>query len=310
VVAAARPSRRARPALSAALDRPAVMGAAVGLCLGFLLLFVAYPIAYNVLLSLQDVTLGNIGRSDRPFVGLRNYAEVVGDPAFLTIARNTAVFVAGNVLLSFVLGLLLALFFDLGFPGAGWLRGLFLAAWVLPPMVIGALFKWILATEYGVLNEALLALGVVTERIYWLSDPGRALLGVTLANVWYGTPFVMVLLAAGLATIPQDLYEAAAIDGADRRRRFAFVTAPLLMPAAIAVLTLSTIYTLRVFDLIWTMTRGGPVDSTSIMPLWSYLFSFELFMLGHGAAVATLTLGLVVGVALLYVRSLRGEHRL
>jgi multiple sugar transport system permease protein len=120
----------------------------------------------------------------------------------------------------------------------------------------------------------------------------------------------MILIAAGLAGLPQELYEAAALDGAGRARRFWRVTLPLLMPTLLAVLALSTIYTLRVFDLIWTMTRGGPVDSTNILPLWSFLNSFELFRFGHGAALACLSLLLVLAVGLLYVRSLRGETRL
>jgi multiple sugar transport system permease protein len=165
-------------------------------------------------------------------------------------------------------------------------------------------FKWLMATDAGLINAA------IGERVHWLSDPDMALLAVTLANVWYGTPFSMILIAAGLAGVPGELYEAAAIDGAGRVRRFFRVTLPILMPTLLAVLALTTIYTLRVFDLIWTMTRGGPVDATNILPLWSFLNSFELFRFGAGAAIACLSLVLVLIVGLLYVRSLRTETRL
>jgi multiple sugar transport system permease protein len=292
------------------LDSERLYPLVVGAALVYLLVFIGYPFAYNLLMSFQEVQLGNLASTWRPFAGLDNYREVTGDPLFWRVVGNTIVFVGGNVLVSFVLGLALALFFDRGFPGAAFFRGLLLAAWVLPPMVVGAVFKWILATEYGVLNEALSLLGLIKGRVHWIADPDMALVSVTLANVWYGTPFTMILLAAGLATLPQELYEAAALDGAGRARRFVHVTAPLLMPTMLAVIALTTIYTLRVFDLIWTMTRGGPVDATNILPLWSFLFSFELFKFGHGAVVASLSMLVVLAIAAVYVRSLRHEHGL
>jgi multiple sugar transport system permease protein len=292
------------PRRAAALDRESVHLWAALAAIGFLAVFIGYPIAANLVISVQEVTLGNIASWNRPFVGLDNYREVIADPVFGQVVSNTLVFTAANVLLSCLFGLALALFFDLGFPGSAFLRGVLLLGWILPPMVVGAVFKWLLATESGLINAAL------GERIHWLSDPDMALLAVTLANVWYGTPFSMILIAAGLAGIPQELYEAAAIDGAGRIRRFLRVTLPMLMPTLLAVLALSTIYTLRVFDLIWTMTRGGPVDSTNILPLWSFLHSFELFRFGAGAAIACLSLLLVLAVGLLYIRSLRGETRL
>ena len=295
---------RPLPRRAAALDREGMHFWAAMLAVGFLVVFIGYPILANIVISVQEVTLGNIASWSRPFVGLENYREVIADPVFGQVVWNTLVFTAANVLLSCLFGLLLALFFDLGFPGAAFLRGVLLLGWILPPMVVGAVFKWLMATDAGLINAAL------DQRIHWLSDPDMALVAVTLANVWYGTPFSMILIAAGLAGVPQELYEAAAIDGAGRVRRFFRVTLPILMPTLLAVLALSTIYTLRVFDLIWTMTRGGPVDSTNILPLWSFLNSFELFRFGAGAAIACLSLVLVLIVGLLYVRSLRTETRL
>jgi len=296
--------------INRAADSEAVLPVTIWLTLLFLIVFIGYPIAYNLIMSFQDVTIGNLTQTWRPWAGLDNYRAVVTDPLFGKVVLNTIVFVGGNVLLSFLLGFALALFFDLGFPGAGWFRGLMLAGWVLPPMVIGAVFKWILSTEFGVLNELLTGLGLVAERIHWLSDPDKALAAVIMANVWFGTPFVMILLSAGLSTLPDDLYEAAALDGAGRVRRLTHITLPLMKPTILAVLALSTIYSMRVFDLLWTMTRGGPLDATNILPLWSYLFSFEFFRFGQGAAVASLMFVIVFFVALLYVRSLKSEHRL
>ncbi len=292
------------------LDSPRAMHAAIILALVYLMLLIGYPIAYNLLMSVQDVQISNLTTINRPFVGTENYRAFIADPSFEQILVNTALFTIGNVVLSFLFGLGLAMFFEMQFPAASYIRGLILAAWFLPAMVIGAIFKWLLATDAGLINQTLLYLGFVSERINWLSNPDLALHAVTIANVWYGTPFTMILLSAGLAALPRDVYEAAAIDGAGSWRRFRYITLPLLGPTMLAVLALSTIYTLRVFDLLWTMTRGGPASSTTILPLWSYLFSFELFKFGIGAAVSSLLLLAVIGVAWMYTRSLRHEQQL
>jgi multiple sugar transport system permease protein len=133
---------------------------------------------------------------------------------------------------------------------------------------------------------------------------------VVIANIWYGVPFNMILIAAGLAGIPRDIYEAAALDGAGPVRRFFSMTLPMLRPTVYAVVTLSTIYTMRAFDLIWTMTHGGPVDASNIFPVWSYRLSFEQFDFGAGAAISTTMLFVVFIVALIYVRSVRAENQL
>jgi multiple sugar transport system permease protein len=291
------------------LDSPHALRVAVGFALVWLVVLVGYPIAYNLLLSVQDVQIGNLTTIARPFAGADNYRTFLDDTAFGQVVWNTVVFTVANVGLSFACGLALALFFEMPFPGASYFRGLILAAWFLPAMVIGAIFKWLLATDAGLLNQLLAQTGLVSGRINWLSNPDLALAAVVTANVWYGTPFTMILLSAGLAGLPRDVYEAAALDGAGPWRRFVYITLPMLRPTMLAVLALSTIYTLRVFDLLWTMTRGGPASSTTILPLWSYIYSFELFRFGVGAAIASLLLVAVIGVAWLYTRSLRYEQQ-
>jgi multiple sugar transport system permease protein len=225
------------------------------------------------------------------------------------VLRNTAAFVGLNVALQCIGGLAVALFFQQQFPGASFLRGLVLAGWILPPLVIGAVWKWLLASDNGVLNYALQSIGLLDGPVFWLSDPSTSLIAVTMANVWFGLPFNMILIAAGLAGIPRDLYEAAALDGAGAVRRFMSITLPLLRPTLYALVALSTIYTMRAFDLIWTMTHGGPVDSSNIFPVWSYRLSFEVFDFAGGAAISTLMLLVVFLVALVYVRSVRAEKQ-
>ncbi len=300
--------RNRRTQFDRVLDSPGIWPLTVGVTALYLLFFVGYPIVYNLIMSVQHVTLGNLSSLRRPFIGLDNYTRLMGDPLFLTVVQNTLIFVIGNVVLQFAGGLALALFFAQAFPGASFFRGLILSGWILPPLVIGAVWKWLLASDNGVINLVLRTLGVVSGPIYWLSDPATSLIGVTIANVWFGVPFNMILLAAGLAAIPHDIYEAAALDGAGPVRRFFHVTVPILRPTIYALITLSTIYTMRAFDLIWTMTHGGPVDSSNIFPVWSYRLSFEQFDLGGGAAVSTTMLALVLVLALIYVRSVRAER--
>jgi multiple sugar transport system permease protein len=291
-----------------ALDSEAVWPVMAGFSALYLVFFVGYPVLYNLIMSVQEVTLGSIGTVFRPFVGLDNYSKLIADPLFAIVLQNTLLFVVGNVALQFLGGLALALFFQQPFPGASFFRGLILAGWILPPLVIGAVWKWLLASDNGVINYALRSLGLASGPIYWISDPATSLFGVTLANIWFGVPFNMILLAAGLAGLPQDMYEAAALDGAGPVRRFFSLTLPMLRPTIYALLALSTVYTMRAFDLIWTMTHGGPVDSSNIFPVWSYHLSFELFDFGGGAAVSTMMLVVVFLVALIYVRSVRAER--
>ena len=293
-----------------ALDSIWIWPVLVAATVMFLAAFIGYPIVYNLVMGFQEVNVGNLRSMDRPFVGLSNYYKLLNDPLFWVVARNTAIFVIGNVVLQCIGGLGLALYFAQRFPGAGWLRGVIVSGWMMPPLVIGAIWKWMLTSDNGVVNFALQSLGLISNKIYWLSDPDMSLISVMAANIWFGLPFNMILIAAGLAGIPQDILEAAALDGAGAVRRFFSITLPLLAPTLYALVALTTIYTMRAFDLIWTMTHGGPVDSSNIFPVWSYRLSFEVFDFGTGAAISSAMLVIVFFVALVFVRSVRAETRL
>jgi multiple sugar transport system permease protein len=182
-----------------------------------------------------------------------------------------------------------------------------LSSWILPALVVGALYKWIFATEYGVANYVMRSLHVISGPIHWLSDPAVALSSVTIANVWFGTPFAMILIAAGLTSIAEEQYEAASLDGAGPCARFIYITLPSLWPTLVAVACLVTIYTMRAFDLIFAMTQGGPLDASNVLPLLSYQLSFQRFHFGGGAAVGSFSFIIVLAVAFLYVRTLRRE---
>ena len=276
------------------------------------LIFVAttmlYPVYSNLRMSLYDVSMMTFMSGNSPFVGLANYQALVSDPAFRNALVLSLLFTAGSLAFQFTIGFALALFFNRPFPGNGLLRALLLLAWLLPAVVSGSLFRWMLDGDYGVLNFALVQLGLLDDGRYWLIDPGTALAGTILANVWVGVPFNMALLLAGLQGIPAVLYEAARVDGASSAQQFRSLTLPLMRPVALSVLLLGLIYTFKVFDLIYVMTKGGPVDATTTLPIYTYKLTFEFFRFGHGATAATiLLLGLVL-VALLYLWASRQEE--
>jgi multiple sugar transport system permease protein len=267
-----------------------------------------YPVYTNLRMSLYDVSVLTFLSGNAPFVGLSNYEKIVNDPAFLRALALSLLFTAGSLLFQFTIGFALALFFNRPFPGNGALRALLLLAWLLPTVVSGSLFRWMLDGDYGVLNFALVHLGLLSDGRYWLIDPGTALAGTILANVWVGIPFNMALLLAGLQGIPAVLYEAARVDGASASQQFRSLTLPLMRPVSLSVLLLGLIYTFKVFDLIYVMTKGGPVDATTTLPIYTYKLTFEFFRFSDGATAATLLLlGLVV-VALVYLWASRREE--
>jgi multiple sugar transport system permease protein len=290
-----------------AASRNALLHIFLAVPIAYLLAFVGFPIVYNVIMSFQEVTLGNLADTIRPFIGLDNYRTVIADPAFQKVFANSIIFVLVNVVAQVGIGLALALLFAQPFPGAPFMRGLLLASWMLPALVVGALWKWIFATEYGVANFVLRSIGIIGSSVHWLSDPSVALASVTIANVWFGMPFSMILVAAALTSVPGELYEAATLDGAGMVARFRYITLPAIRPALLAIACLVTIYTMRAFDLIFAMTHGGPLDSSNVLPLLSYQFSFQQFQFGVGSAIGTFAFVIVVAVALVYVRTLNKE---
>lgn len=288
-----RPQRRGEILLAAALLAPTVI------IMGIVLL---YPILRSLIISFQDYDLSRPG-DVRPFVGLANYQAVLADPGFWSSVQVTLFFVVLAVALEITLGLACALMLNRQFVGQRWVRMLALLPWAVPPIVNGIMWKWILNPSYGALNGLLLQLGVFSrsrDYIIWLGDPALALVMVVLADVWKETPFIMLLFLAALQTIPGDLYEAARVDGASRWDMLTRITLPMLRPTLFVALALRTIWALKSFDLIYTLTAGGPSGSTSVLGYFSYLRSFISLDLGQGAAVAYLMTIVVLVLVLIY----------
>ncbi|MCX2725628.1 carbohydrate ABC transporter permease [Roseibium salinum] len=280
----------------------------VAFALGYLVLFSGFPLVYNLVMSFQSVDLFSLASFDRPFVGLDNYYDVLSRPEAWGIFLNTVKFVGISVAAQLAIGFALALFFQQDFPGSTWLRGLFLAGWIMPALVVGAVWSWILAGDFGVLNHLLMSFGLLEDRVFWLSDPDVALYSVIIANIWLGVPFNMILLSVGLAGIPADIYEAAEMDGANGVQRFFTITLPMMRAQLGAVISLGVIFTLQQFDLFAALTQGGPSNASNVFQYWSWQLSFQHYEIGVGSVISVLMILFVILVAAVYVRSTRHEH--
>jgi multiple sugar transport system permease protein len=277
--------------------------------LGYLILVLGLPLIYNIVMSFQRVDVFGLARFNHPFVGFENYISVFSRPETGLVIRNTAIFLFASIGAQFVIGFSLALLFAQKFPGASYIRGLFLASWVLPGLVIGAIWNWMLAGDFGVLNYALRSLNIISEPIFWRSNPSFALWSVIIANIWWGIAFNMTMLSVGLTGIPQELYEAAKVDGAGPIRRFFSITLPMMQATIGAILSLGIIFTLQQFDLFAAITGGGPSNSSNVAQYWAWEMSFQQLEFSKGATVSVVMLVVVVIAALIYVSSTRHEVR-
>src|SRR5688572_18009278 len=221
-----------------------------------------YPVVKNLVMSFQDYTLATFFTGEAPWVGLQNIADVVSDALFTKALVNTALFTAGSIVGQFVIGLALALFFHRNFPLNRVVRALFLLPWLMPLIVGSAAWRAILEQDSGILNLTLGRLGIIDSPIPWLTSPDVALAAVILVNIWLGIPFNLTLLYSGLQDIPEELYEAGALDGATGWKAFWHITWPNLRAVVSVVLMLGVIYTLKVLDVILGLTQGGPANAT------------------------------------------------
>lgn len=273
----------------------------------FIVAFIFYPTVYNIFISFHEVDIrSTIG--DQPFVGLANYFDAAGRDIFWQSISNTFYFTFGSLLFQFVIGFALALLFARPFPGASMFRGVLMVSWLVPQVVTAILFRWIFAGDSGLLNLFLNNLGILQEPIVWLNFPNTAMWSLIVTNIWIGVPFNMLLIATGITTIPQDLYEAATVDGASSVSKFVRITLPLLKPTLLSVITLGFIYTFKAFDIVFVMTGGGPLGSTELMSTLAYRYSFSNFSFGLGAAVTNVLFLILIIVGLLYLYVVRREE--
>jgi ABC-type sugar transport system permease subunit len=262
---------------------------------------ILYPIVRSILLSFQDAQL-SAGQVGEEWVGWENYRQLAGDDAFALALRNSAFFTVFEVVLVVAIALGAALLLNTSAGRHPFFTVILLVPWVIAPVANAVLWKWILHANYGALNALLAQLGVIDRYVNWLGTPGLALRMLLLADVWKSIPFIALLLLAGLQGIPSTLYKAARIDGATRWQRFRYVTLPgLRTPLALAVV-LQTIWSFKVFDLIFVMTRAGPADATLLLNFLAYRVSFSFLDFGYGAAIANVIFLIMFVLALVFIR--------
>jgi len=262
----------------------------------FCLILLLYPVVYSLALSFRQATVETFVSGDMPFNGLTQYQAALADPIFWRALLNTILFAFFSILFQFTIGFLLGLLFQADFPLKNFCLALLLIPWVSPVLTAANIFKG-LFNEAGPVNRLCHLVGL--GPFPWLADPSYAFPATIVANIWIGFPFNFILLYAGMRSIPTDIYEAAKIDGATFWQRVGYITLPVLQPVSVAVLMLGTIYTVKVFDLVWIMTGGGPANGTHLLSTYAYQVGFSLLNFGEAAAIATLMVLLVVLLNLL-----------
>ncbi|GAA4666357.1 carbohydrate ABC transporter permease [Frondihabitans cladoniiphilus] len=273
----------------------------------YLVIFYAYPLYRNVDLSLRDYTVRSFIDGNAPFVGFQNFVDVFQDPTFGPALRNTLLFTGVSIAFQFSFGMALAVFFFQNFRLSSTLRALFLVPWLLPLIVSASTWSWMMNSDSGVINSVIHGIGGAP--VNWLTSPQWALVAVIIANVWIGIPFNLVILYSGLQNIPGDIYEAAALDGANAWQKFWRITFPLLKPVSAITILLGLVYTLKVFDIIWIMTKGGPGNASTTFAIWSYQLGFgsTLPNFSPAAAVGNLLIVIALIFGFLYLRVQRKQ---
>ena len=249
----------------------------------FLLLFLAYPLGLGVWMSFTDARIGRSGA----FVALENYEWLWDDAIFWLSVFNTLLYTVVASAIKFAIGLYLALLLNRNMPFKAVIRSIVLIPFIVPTVLSAIAFWWIYDSQFSIISWSLIKLGLISQNINFLGDPQWARASVIIANIWRGVPFVAITLLAGLQTVSPSLYEAATLDGATNWQRFRYITYPLLTPIIAVVMTFSVLFTFTDFQLIWALTRGGPVNATHLMATLSYQRGIISGRLGEGAAIAT-----------------------
>ncbi len=263
-------------------------------------LFAIWPMIDVVILSFQN---WNGIREDRDWVGLQNYYHILyNDPVFWVAFRNTVIWTVLSVVFPPLLGLLLALGLNQRLIGRAPLRAIYYLPVIIAPIAVATMWRWMYDPFFGLFTQMLTDMGLSSWAVDWLGDKDVALYSIFVAYVWQSVGFSMVLFLAGLQSVDKSLIDAAHIDGANRREIFKYVTLPALRPTITIVLVLSTISSLKAFDIVYGMTGGGPAQSTQMLALWAFTQSMQIFDYGRGSAVSVVLLAITLVIVVPYMR--------
>ena len=267
-----------------------------------------YPLLQNLINSFMDVSLikGNNG-----WIGLKNYIKIINDDLFWLSFKNTFMYASLGTILSLLMGLGIALLLNnkIGKINSI-LKFLYTIPWVISPVVAGFAWKWILNDNFGIINHWLVSAGIITEGVTWLGNADTALICVILARVWQFYPFAMVMFLAGLQAVPLEQYEAASIDGANHVSKFIHITLPSLSSVMSVLFLLGMIWSFNDFNMVFVMTRGGPINSSMVLPVLVREFSFVHFDLGKGSALSILIFTMLIILSFIYLKVISKKESL
>jgi multiple sugar transport system permease protein len=267
-----------------------------------LLIFLIFPLFWNLYISFHDVSFITILK-DWKYSGWTNFVDLFNDPNFYTSLKITLLFVAGSVGLQFAMGLLMSVLLNQNVKASGILLAIFIIPWTISAVIAAFSFKFIFDYNFGILNYIFHLMGL--QPVGWLSDPNIVIWSLVIANMWYGAPFTMLFLTAGLLSINPSIYEAAVIDGATKFKSFLYITLPLLKPFIVINLILITMWSVNFFDLQLVMTGGGPLFASTTASLYMYRQAFEFGLLSKGAAAGLILIIINIAVTFVYLKLLR-----
>lgn len=270
-------------------------------CLGGTVLF---PILKAIHMSMYHNVLSR--PQDYHFVGVGNYLQLMHDPTFWLTLKNSFVWVFWSVSIQFVLGFLGALLLNAEFKGRTFCRTLNLLPWIIPGVVVGLVWEYLYQPNYGPINDILRRLGLLSVPIAWLSEPTFAMAGVIFANIWRGIPFFSIMILAGLQAIPDDVYEAATVDGASVTQRFWHITLPMLRPIIVVATATRIIWTFNYADLIFVMTAGGPANATQITSSYTLIRAYTDLDFGQAATLSVILLVIMLVFTAFYLKFTKG----
>lgn len=266
-----------------------------------LCIFALYPVADTVWMSFHRIILTMPGLGEK-FIGFDNYIALFKDPSFISSYGVTLLFVLITTAFELLFGLIIALIINNRFPVRGFVRAAVLIPWALPTVVASQMWRFIFNDQYGFFNFLLYGSSSALYQA-WLAEPATALAAILIADIWKTSSFAGLLILAGLQIIPEDLYEAARVDGAGRWQQFRYITLPMIKPAILVALLFRTMDAFRVFDLVFVMTQGGPADATSVIQFYGYKKIFAEGDMGYGSAISTVIFFTILLISVFYVRT-------
>jgi ABC-type sugar transport system permease subunit len=301
----ARWKRRRSPDLESLLSERQLAMLFVAPALLVMTVLIGWPILYALFLSFQTLTVSG-GEISYQFAGLSNYLRFLDDARLQQAVVQTGVYTFLRVAGAVGLGLGLAMLLNQVFWGVGLLKRLFLIPWALSNVVNALVWGWIFNGNFGVVNAMLLMVGAIDQYHVWFAEPATAMLAIVFADVWKAVPFAALMLMASLQGLPRDLEDAAKVDGANAWNRFRYILIPWMRPVLLVLLVMETMWAFKAFDLIWVLTKGGPLDRTMVLNVYAYQQTFAFFNFGYGASVAYFITLLILGLTVLYFVALRG----